>query len=191
MGLAIKSIYNLATGQIRGTVFCPEEDMPMQYDPATEGLLDGEVDDSAFYVAGGELVPIPARPSPKHQFDWGTHTWVDPRTLADLRAAKWEAIKLARAQAEFGGFVWDGDTFDSDRMSQSRIQGAAQLAQLVPEFTIDWTLADNSVRTLSAADMVAVGTAMGQHVNTVHAHARDLRAQIATATEEELALINW
>ena len=48
-------------------------------------------------------------------------------------------------------------------------------------FSIDWTLADNTVRTLNAADMIAVGVALGQHVNACHERARVLRGEIESA----------
>lgn len=129
---------------------------------------------------------------PGFRYHLATNSVVDTRTLDDRKTQKWVEIRGARDAAEFGGFTWDGSTFDSDATSQSRIMGAAQLAQLDPTFTVDWTLADNSVRTLSADDMVAVGVALGQHVATQHATARTLRAQIqAAATAAEVAAVVW
>jgi len=94
--------------------------------------------------------------------------------------------------AEFGGFTWDGSPFDSDAISQSRIQGAVQLAATAPGFTIDWTLANNSVRNLSAADLANVGAALGMHVATQHAKARTLRSQIEAATTvAEVDAVTW
>ena len=53
-------------------------------------------------------------------------------------------------------------------------------------------IADNSVRTLSAAQMVAVGVAAGQHVAAQRATARALREQIqAATTPQELEAIVW
>lgn len=116
--------------------------------------------------------------------------------LQEVRAAKWNEIKQARDAAEFGGFTWDGSRFDSDSESQSRIQGAAQLATLAQlasqTFSVDWTLQDNTVRTLSGADMIAAGTAMGQHIMAVHAIGRVLRAQIEEATTlGEVEAVQW
>lgn len=147
-------------------------------------------------VSTKELVIAPASPSPHHVFDYTTKQWVDPRTLADLKEAKWLEIKAARDAAEFGSFTWDNSTFDSDPTSQSRIQGAAQLATLAlmnsQPFSIDWTLADNSTRVLTAQDMLAVGTAMGVHTNTQHVKARLKRDMInAATTAEEIAAITW
>jgi hypothetical protein len=118
--------------------------------------------------------------------------WVDPRNLDSLKDAKWEEIKAARAAAEYGGFTWDGSTFDSDLASQQKIMGAAQLASLNAAYEVDWTLADNTVRHLNATQMLAVGTTLGDHINTQYVHARTLRQQIADAqTSQELESIVW
>lgn len=149
--------------------------------------------DLTHYVKNGALVPLPPKPSENHVFDYSLEAWFDPRTLGQLKAAKWAQIKARRDEVEFGGFVWDGSVFDSDPLSQSRIQGAAQLATLNPgTFSIDWTLANNSVRTLSAAQMVEVGETLGIHVATQHTIARGLRQQIdAATTAAEVGAIVW
>ena len=144
------------------------------------------------YIFDGEVVSPPQKPSPHHTFDYTTKQWVDPRTLSDLQAAKWAQIKRDRDEAEFGGFTWDGSPFDSDAISQSRIQGAVQLAAMAPGFTIDWTLANNSVRNLSAADLANVGAALVMHVAAQHDKARTLRSQIEAATTvAEVDAVTW
>lgn len=180
-----------ASGQIFMAGHCADEDFERQ---ASGQLLLGEgvASVSSDYFDGTCVVPKPARPSRNHIFDWSTKTWQDPRTLADLKAAKWQEIKAERAAAEFSGFAWDSSAFDSDSVSQARLQGALQLAGMVPDFAIDWTLQDNTVRTLSAADLAGVGMALGQHVAAQHEKARSLRQQIeAAATAEALAAIGW
>ncbi len=102
-------------------------------------------------------------------------------TLEECKAIQWRKVKQARDQAESAGFSWDGSTFDSDPSSQARINGAVTLAMLNPAMMIDWTLADNTKRTLNAADLFAVGIALGAHVNEQHQKARELRDQIAGA----------
>lgn len=150
------------------------------------------IDNTKWAVIGGRAEPLPDPPSAHHTFDYTTKQWVDPRTLSDLQAAKWAQIKRDRSSAEFGGFTWDGSPFDSDAISQSRIQGAVQLAATTPGFTIDWTMANNSVRNLNAADLANVGAALGMHVAAQHAKARLLRSQIeAAATKEEVEAVVW
>lgn len=132
-------------------------------------------------------------PSPYHIYDEQVGDWVDPRSLADLQRQAWEHVKLARDAAEYGGFEWEGHVFDSDQISQARITGAVQLAVMDAGFSIDWTLADNTAVTLSAAQMCAVGVALGMHVNAQHEHARSLREAINTPgiTLEQLAAITF
>jgi hypothetical protein len=126
------------------------------------------------------------------KYHLATKTVVDTRTLADFKSAQWATIKQARELAEFGGFVWDGSLFDSDAISQQRIQGLVHIANLDPSMTVGWTLADNTTRTLTSADGIAVGIALAAHVNTQHVKARALREQIdAATTPEAVQAITW
>jgi len=145
-----------------------------------------------FDTESGVVIQLPPQPSPVHTFDYTTKQWIDPRTLDEIKTKQWEIIKAARTQAEYSGFTWDGSAFDSDAISQARLTGAVQLAQLNPAMTLDWTLASNTVRTLSAADLTAVGVALGVHVATQFAKGQALRAQIdAATTKEAVEAIVW
>jgi hypothetical protein len=125
-------------------------------------------------------------------FNYVTKSWVDPRPLSKLKADQWELIKQARNDAEFGGFLWDGSRFDSDQISQQRIQGMVQIANLDSSMEMDWTLADNSVRTLNSEQGIALGLALAAHVNEQHAKARILRMAIDSATSaEQVAAVVW
>lgn len=137
--------------------------------------------------------PLPQPPFEGAAYDIQAQQWVDNRSLPTVKLQRWESIKAERSRREYAGFTWDGSVFDSDPVSQSRIQGAVQLAGLDPvAFSIDWTLADNTVRTLSGADMVAVGVMLAQHVNGLHVIARGLRAQIESATTiAEVESVVW
>lgn len=130
-----------------------------------------------------------------HQvWDKTSESWV-----CDVEGAKlsrWANIKQQREAAENGGFVWDGSRFDSTPISQSRTQGAVQMAQIAAStgqpFSIDWTLADNTVRTLTGPQMIAVGLALGAHINEQHVRARQLREQIeAATTPEQVQAVRW
>lgn len=188
------AVYQVETGRVVQTMSVRESDLEgylpafgLDVLPAPDGL-----DPFAHYVDDAEFIPIPPRPSAFHVFDYTIKNWLDARTLEDHKAAKWAEIRAARDAAEFGGFTWDGSAFDSDPMSQSRIQGAAQLAQLSPAFSVDWTLADNNVRTLTGPEMIAVGVELGVHVSAQHAAARTLRAQIlAATTAAEVEAVVW
>lgn len=116
--------------------------------------------------------------------------------ISTVKARAWAGIKYVRGVLEFGGFTWDNSAFDSDAQAQARIQGGVQLATIAAAnnqpFSIDWTLADNSVRTLSSTEMVTVGFALAAHVQAVHTTARTLRSQIEAATTvAEVEAVTW
>lgn len=192
----IHCAYYDSTGRVHQTMGVPDDVTPPELPGLTRIELADRFAAKDIYVKNGEVRSIPPEASEHKVFDLISESWIDPRTVGDLRDAKWGLVKQARDAAEYGGFVWDGSTFDSDMVSQSRIQGAAQLATLAQiggqPFSINWTLADNTVRTLSAADMIGVGNALGMHINTQHGKGRLLRTQLdAAVTLAEIEAINW
>jgi hypothetical protein len=147
-------------------------------------------------LVGAEVVLLPPQPSIHHRADPATQQWVDTRSLEQLKAAKWSQIKRSRDAAEYGGFTHNGLVFDSDPDSVQRISGAVTMAMIAASadapFSIDWTLADNTVHTLTGEEVVQIGLALGAHVASVHATARTLRLAIADAADvEALAAIAW
>ena len=144
-----------------------------------------EVDPLSCYVKNGKLLPMGSPPSINHVFDYATKQWIDPRSLQDFKDAQWEQVKLQRSDTEFSVFKFQGVYYDCDRVSQSRIQGAVQLASiaLANNQTVvqEWTTADNSVVSLNATDLLNLGLQLGLFINKVHDYGRVLRARIAAA----------
>jgi hypothetical protein len=179
------TIYNGNTGEVLRTGIAPDDQVAAQVGPYEALLLDVQAPPFT-YIDDGEFVPMPEEPSPNHRFDWATKTWYDPRTVADHRAAKWNELKQARSQAEFAPLTVGSHTFDADAKSQQNIAGAVQLATLAADgWTIDWTLADNTTATLSKAEMVAVGVALGERTSSIYAYARGLRETLDEAIDIE------
>jgi hypothetical protein len=115
------------------------------------------------------------------------------QTLAAARDRAWAAIKTAREQAENGVFLFDGGSYQADKV---RITGAVQLATLAKAagapYSETWTLTDNTTRTLNADQVIGLGIALGRHVSSVYATGRALREQINTAaTIDEVAAVRW
>jgi hypothetical protein len=150
-------------------------------------IFVGRVDMERFYhdFYSNSPVAMSARPSQYHTFNYATKQWEDPRPLNVQKEDKWSEIKALREQSEHEGFTWDSSVFDSDAVSQGRINGAVTLALLSPSFTIGWTLKDNSTRTLSQTEMLQVGAALGTHVATQFAKGQQLRSLIEAATTKE------
>ena len=132
------------------------------------------------YWNGSEFVSIGVPPSPHFIFDYEIKQWVDPRSLDEIKAQKWVEIKSQRDQLEFGGFEFDGNTYDSDQVSQGRIMGAASAG-------VDqvWTLADNTTVNLTASQLQQLYAALQSHVASVHERGRTARLAIESAETKE------
>lgn len=179
--------YSLTTGLVESVSTGPDF-MEFSEPGAGQGFLQVESEPPfPSYVDGTECLALPDRPSAWHQWDGSTHAWT--LTLPAAAAKAWAAVKARRNGQEFGAFSFSGMVFDGDEASQRRINLAAMGAQAAlvtgSVWSIDWTLADNSVVTLAAADMVAVAEALGSNITAAHEWARALRAQIAAAQSVE------
>ncbi len=137
-----------------------------------------------------------AQPEKHSIFDWTTKQWIDPRTLQDLKAAKWADIKRARDAAELGPFTYDAMEFDGDLNAQRRLAAYISISKSAlaagREFVAEFTLADDTQVTLSAQDFVGIELAKVQSVAAAFALASVLRGQIEAAqTLAELDAIHW
>jgi hypothetical protein len=148
------------------------------------------------YRDGDVWVPMPARPSEAHVFSWVTKTWTDPRTLADVKAARWREMKRHRDLLEASGFPYMGKRLDSDARSVQRINTAVQAAQAAlasnEAFSITWTCADNSTLALDGTAMLGVPVALAVYADQLHQACKTLRAQIeAATTPAQVQAIAW
>ena len=194
----------MASGEIRVIAFVDESACSaLNTDPITgdvyvqvpKDIPIEQMLDSTVYV-NGAFARVSKKPSHYYSFDSASMSWVDTRSIQEIKESKRREVNSFRSLHESGGFEWNSYIFDSDALSQQRIQGSVQLAQIVmsrgQEFSIDWTLADNSVVTLDGPQMIAVGLAMGEHIMLCHSKARLLRNQIELAqSKEELDSIVW
>lgn len=127
------------------------------------------------------------------------YIWVENTPpLADRKEDKWAAVKTERDRREAAGFAYLGKTFDSDPTSALRLTVAASAARASLDggqtgLTFDWTLQDNTVLTMTAEEFIALPLALADSANTLHQHARHIRAQIEAATTgaEIDALPDW
>jgi len=116
---------------------------------------------------------------------------------SDLDAARerrWALIKQTRELASTAPITWDSSTFDADESSQALISGAINGLARGDMTSVDWTLADNSVRTLTLIELQAVGLAVFQRTSANYEIARALRVQIfdpALTTVAEIEAIRW
>lgn len=186
--------YDPTTGRILSFGSCPAN----LWTGAEENWVDGQWLSRDYYVDphSKTVTLMPKQPTPAHVFNWQAKEWFDPRTLRDLKDARRAVINAAREQAEVGGFEALGHHFDSDAKSVARINVQVQMALVALaeqwEFSIDWTLSDNSVVTLSGSQMISVGSALAEHMALQHEKAKGLKTQIEAAQlPEQVALVSW
>lgn len=101
-------------------------------------------------------------------------------SIEDVAASTWSAIKAARDFAEQSGCPYLGKTLDSDQLSVQRISIAVQatqgaLAAGAADFALDWTMQDNSVVKMTAAQVIGMSAALAAYSNRLHEKARALR----------------
>lgn len=117
-------------------------------------------------------------------------------SFEELKANKWSEIKALRDKIEQSGCPFKDTFIDSDLISVSRINVACIAAQAAltsgQEFSIDWTMKDNSTRKLTAVEVIEMSSALASWSNTCHEKGRLLREQIEAATTvEDLEKIKW
>ena len=165
----------------------------LYFEDASALPSDSEIIDH-WRVKAGVLTDVGPNQGPSYCWDAVSESWVPD--LEKAKSNKLQELKTTRDQKESGGFIWGSSVFDSDPMSQIRIQGSVSLAQMAVNleqpFSIAWTLQDNTTRTLSAAEMTQVGLSLANHVATIHETYRSLKNQINTATTiQDIASIIW
>ena len=138
------------------------------------------------YVDRGEWYAAEGKPDENHIYDYDLKDWIDPRTLDEIKAQKWDEIKSQRDQLEFSGFEFEGNTYDSDQVSQGRIMGAVSAG-------VDqtWTLADNTTVNLTASQLQQLYAELQAHIASVHERGRIARQLIFDAeTKDQVEAIN-
>jgi hypothetical protein len=139
-------------------------------------IPDGYISNNTFHI-------LPPRPNKFYNFNYNTKQWEDSRSLLELKASKWAEIKKYRDEEEFSTFIWNGIVLDGDSESQQRIIGTALSAVLDPTIQVEWTLADNTVQTLTSQNIIDIGKALSTKITSLHAYTRGIREQIQSAID--------
>lgn len=192
------TIFDVVSGRILRTASVPPGSATAQLLEPHEDWIEGHWADDRFYVEGYAPIHMPARPSDHHEFDYGSKTWEDPRTLADLKAAKNAAINTARLKANQSHFTFAGKQIAVDPLSRSDIDAAhgaiLMLGAMPGGWPGGWKAMDNTI--VPIADLATWGQFYGAMVaqgTANFAHAQALKAQLAAAnTAEEVAAVpDW
>lgn len=190
------TVYHEQTGQVIRWGEVPQEDFAAQAIFDDEAVIEGEYPGDKFYWNGQAMQDIPPQPF-GCVWDWDTKAWV--ADLAGARAAKWQEMKDARTAALTAPLATPYGAFDTDPASRANIVQTAQLMQTQAQSfapsaapTVAFTLADNTVATLTAGQMVSVALLLAQQIQIAYDRGRQVRAAIeAATTAQEVQAVSW
>lgn len=111
------------------------------------------------------------------------------QTLDELKEQAWDRVKAIRDEQEQLGVTYLDKKLDSDRISVVRIAIAVQAALAAKtagtEFSLVWTMQDNSSVTMTVDQVIGMATALANHSNAIHQTARNAYKNIYNATSAE------
>ena len=114
-------------------------------------------------------------------------------TLGAAKSRAWASVKDQREQRMQSTFTYEGNTYDIDPVNLSGASIDAREALIAgEEWSQMWVLSDNTVVTLNAAEMIAVGRACKAVVSDLWATSQHLRGLIESATTiAEVDSVTW
>lgn len=177
------------TGEIRASGVAPMGQVEVNIQPG-EAVIYEPSDSSRQYVVDGVIVNKPPKPSPHHVFDYAGRKWVDPRTLADLKAVSHSDIELWRDEQEAAGIVFEhaGRSWDGGLIVRQRLQPVLGLPALPPGFF--WTDASNEDVPMTLPVLQDLSDAHEQALVVrgfeIHARQRSLKNALGAMTMEQL-----
>lgn len=149
------------------------------------GLIHAEI---ALNLQAGEVCVVTDTviDGPKMMSDDGKSIVSRDPHLEEVRA---DALFAARKHAydlEFGGLKTTWGPIATDIASQSRIAAhvsAAMIAKMGDaDYSISWRMMDDQYVTLSANDMMAVGSMLASFINAVHVRKHEVLNALTAAT---------
>lgn len=102
----------------------------------------------------------------------------------ELAAAKLQAIRDRRWQAETAGVVVGGQAIRTDEKTQGKVTGALKLLDLDPSRTsVDWEAVPGVFVTLDKATLEAIGLAIGGHIQACFTRSKVLTLAVLAARD--------
>lgn len=95
-----------------------------------------------------------------------TQVWTEADAPVPTKAQLVDYAKLRRWKKEIGGIVFAGIPIATDDRSQQKIIGARVAADADPQWSTVWNGSDNGLYPVNATAMVAISTAVHDHVNS-------------------------
>lgn len=146
-------------------------------------LETNDAEDGPRQVGDGEVCfKIAARPAGRVVLgpDYTFATFEPP--LAEIQLWFWQKAKEYRDQKMMAGFTSAYGATQTDATSLTRINTAAVTAMSDADFTVDWTMADDTIQPLTAAEVISLNAQATAYVVGCHAAGVAIRGAIYAAT---------
>ena len=112
--------YSVATGEITQIFDCSENDSIEHLSGDGYEIIESNGDYSDGYVQNGEPFHFPAKPSPHHEWDWPTKSWLP--NLDGAKAAKKRDIDALRSAMIDAPLDYDGKSLDADQSARDNLK---------------------------------------------------------------------
>ena len=109
------------TGRIVQRIHAPNDHAEHYSGSSVHVLVSDEVvEPGACYVIDGQFVPFPEKPSPHHEWDWPTKSWLP--NLDAARESQRQAWNTWRDRELIAGYTHNGHVFHSDDRFMAELQ---------------------------------------------------------------------
>lgn len=113
-------------------------------------------------------------------------------TLEESQEEKIKELKVIRNEKELEPVEYNDTLFDADKDSLDRLNYAIITLETSGQESIQWTTADNTDATVTAADLRGVIAAVGVRSNLLHIKYRELKARVMQAqSNTEVEAVAW
>ena len=113
-------IYNEESGELLRNVSISADEIEFQLSAGEQFFEIEHVGPGEHYAQNGELVPFPAKPSPHHEWDWTTKSWLP--NLDAARESQRQAWNAWRDRELVAGYPHNGRVFHSDDRFMAELQ---------------------------------------------------------------------
>ena len=108
------------TGCISRVIQAPDSEGGLHCPHGRYILCNENVSDLEVFVQDEQLVPLPAKPSPHHEWDWPTKSWLP--NLDAARESQRQAWNAWRDRELIAGYAHNGHVFHSDDRFMAELQ---------------------------------------------------------------------
>ena len=109
------------TGRIVQRVHAPDDHAEHYGESGVHVLVsDDVVEPGSCYVIDGQFAPFPEKPSPHHEWDWSTKTWLP--NLDAARESQRQSWNAWRDRELVAGYAHNGHVFHSDDRFMAELQ---------------------------------------------------------------------